>query len=69
MQAKHCYHNSMVILKAPPTVSRPLQGRGAWATAHQMKHTAVFLERSEAEQTVCYFGCLAQIDDWKNSTM
>lgn len=23
-----------------PTVSRPLQGRGAWATAHQMKPTA-----------------------------
>lgn len=59
----------MVILKAPPQFLDHYEGREPGQQPIKWNLLSVFLERSEAEQTVCYFGCLAQIDGGRNSAM
>lgn len=69
MQAKQCYHNGMVILKAPPQFLDHYEGGEPGQRPIKWNLLSVFLGRSEAEQTVCYFGCLAQTDDGRKSTI
>lgn len=69
MQAKQRYHNGMVILKAPPQFLDHYKGGEPGQRPIKWNLLSVFLGRSEAEQTVCYFGCLAQTDDGRKSTI
>lgn len=57
----------MVILKASPQFLDHYEGGEPGQQPIKWNLLPVFLERSEAEQTVCYFGCLVQTDDGRNS--
>lgn len=69
MQAKQCNHCTMVILKASPQFLDHYEGGEPGQQPIKWNLLPVLLERSEAEQAVCYFGCLATADDGRNSAI